>query len=164
MNHRHPKFKLVQRGVRIAVLCLAITQGMTDSIGLRRLASIEIRPQRLYCSTMALQKFQSLFCQRFDCSPSDYEKRALRKLLYPHARILVPVIRTLRPKFSDEDLKFVRYLGEAEDFQEAAGNVADFREVNRVSHSFLRKRCKLRVSGRKAGELVRKLFLTGSST
>ena len=108
-------------------------------------------------------KFQAIFCERFACPPSDYERRALGMLLYAHARILVPVIRTLRSNFSEEDLKFVRYLGEAEDFQEAAGTVADFREINRVSRSFLRKRCKLRVSGRKAGELLRDLFITGKT-
>jgi hypothetical protein len=113
---------------------------------------------------MAVRKLQALFCQRFDCPPSDYESQALGKLLYPHARILVPVIRTLKPEFPEEDLTFVHYLGEAEDFQEAEGIVADFREVNRVSRSFFRKRCKLRVSGRKAGELVRELFLTGDNT
>jgi hypothetical protein len=67
----------------------------------------------------------------------------------------------MKPEFSEEDLKFIHYLGEAKDFQEAEGIVADFREVNRVSRSVLRKRCKLRVSGRKAGKLVRELFLTG---
>jgi len=113
---------------------------------------------------MSAQKFQALFCQQFDCSPSDYEKRALRKFLYPHARVLVPLIRKLKPGFFDEDLKFIRYLADAEDFQEAEGNVADFRHANRWNRGFLRSRCKLRVSGRKAGKVVRQLFLISSNT
>ena len=113
---------------------------------------------------MPAQKFQALFCQQFDCSPSEYEKLALREFLYPHARLLVPVIRTLRPSLLEEDLKFIRYLGEAEDFQEAEDNVATFRDANRGTRSFLRKRWKLRVSGRKAGKVARQLFLISCNT
>jgi hypothetical protein len=115
-------------------------------------------PVRLRLHPMSTANLQTLFCERFNCAPADYERRALGSLLYPHARILVPVIRTLRPSFAAEDLKFVRYLGEADDFQDAANQVADFREVNRTTRSFLRKRCRLRVSGRKAGQLVKELF------
>ena len=80
--------------------------------------------------------------------------------MYPHARLVVPLIRTLLPKFLEEDLKFIRYLGEAEDFQEAEATVSEFRGANQWTRSFCRNRFKLRVSGRKAGRLVRDLFMT----
>src|ERR1043166_5537121 len=107
---------------------------------------------------MAAQKFHVLFCQRFDCPPSKYEARALSKLLYSHARFVVPMIRKLSPDFSAEDLKFIRSLGEAEDFGEAEASVSEFRVANLWTRSFWRSRCRLRGSGAKAGKLVRQLF------
>ncbi len=108
---------------------------------------------------MADGKFQALFCERVGCDPSDYEKRAFRELLYPHARFFALLLLKVTPKYFADDLKLIRYLGEAEDFQEAAACVADFRDSNNSRRGFLRARCKLRVSGRKAGKLVRQIFI-----
>jgi hypothetical protein len=66
------------------------------------------------------------------------------------------------PSCWDEDLKFVRHLGDAEDFQEAEATLSEFRGANRWSRSFWRNRCRLRVSGRKAGKVIRDLFLTSN--
>jgi hypothetical protein len=114
-----------------------------------------------YRSRMAAQQFQVLFCQQFDCPPSEYEKRAFRALLYLHARPVAWMIRILSRGFFEEDLKFIRDLGEAEDFREAAETVADFRDKNSGWRGFWRKRLKLRVSGRKAAQLARQLFFRG---
>src|SRR5258708_38368380 len=67
---------------------------------------------------MPAWQFQILFCDRFECPPSEYEERALRELLYSHARLVVPIIRKMRPDFFNQDFKFIRYLGTADDFQE----------------------------------------------
>jgi len=107
---------------------------------------------------MAAQKFQALFCERFGCPPSQYERRALKALLYPHARLVVPLLSRLSRTFSQDDLKFIRHLGEAEDYQEAEATVSEFRGSNVWSRNFWRHRCRLRVSGRKAGRLVKRLF------
>ena len=107
---------------------------------------------------MAMQKFQALFCERYNCAPSQYERRALKALLYPHARLVVPLLCRLTRKFSHEDLKFIHHLGEAEDYQEAEATVSEFRGANVWSRGFWRHHCRLRVSGRKAGRLVKRLF------
>ena len=107
---------------------------------------------------MAAQQFQALVCQQFDCPPSAYQEWAFRELLYWHARPVASMISMLSRGFFEEDLKFVRYLGEAEDFREAAETVADFRDRNSGWRGFWRKRLKLRVSGRKAAQLARQLF------
>ena len=61
--------------------------------------------------------------------------------------------------FFEEDLSFVRYLGEVEDFREAAEVVADFRDRNSGWRGFCRNRLKLRVSGRKAAQMARQFFI-----
>ena len=106
------------------------------------------------------QHFRDLFCERFGVSQANYEKRALRALLFPHALLVVPLLCKVIPGCWVDDLKFVRHLGEAEDFQEAEATLSEFRGANRWSRNFWRNRCRLRVSGRKAGKLIRDLFLT----
>jgi hypothetical protein len=79
------------------------------------------------------------------------------ELLYPHARLLAPILRSFKPDFLSEDLKFIRFLGESEGFQEAQDCVADFRGTTRASRNILWRWCRIRVSGRKAGKLARRL-------
>jgi hypothetical protein len=107
---------------------------------------------------MSAHPFSVRFCQRFDCPQSQYEEQAFRELLHWQARPLVSIIRKLNPDYFDEDFKFIQYLGEATDFREAEVSVADFRSGGVGNLSFWRNRCKIRVSGRKAGRLVRQLF------
>ena len=108
--------------------------------------------------TMSQHEFETRFCRNFDCPQRQYEERAFKALLYWQARPLASIIRRLNPNYFSRDFKFIRYLGEAADFQEAEASVADFRDANVASPSFWRTRCKIRVSGRKAGRLVRLLF------
>jgi hypothetical protein len=85
---------------------------------------------------VASQPFQLLFCKRFHCPASKYEATAFRKCLYWHARLLVPVVRRLKPDFFAEDLKLIRYLGTATDVQEAAVDLLYFRDVNLGKRGF----------------------------
>jgi hypothetical protein len=102
--------------------------------------------------------FQTLFCERFKCTPSQYEQRAFRGFLYLHARLVAPFLRAIKPDFFAPDLKFIRRLGMASDMREATGDLLDFRDVNVGGSSFWRGGLKLRVSSRKAGKVARELF------
>ena len=107
---------------------------------------------------MASQQFQVLFCQRFKCPASEYEARAFRQCLYWHARLLAPVVRMLKPDFFAADFKFIRYLGEVTDLQEATVDLLNFRDMTLSKRGFWRTDLKIRVSGRKASRLARELF------
>ena len=107
---------------------------------------------------MATQQFQSLFSQRFRCSPSAYELRAFRKCLYWHAKLLAPVLRRLNPDFFAHDFRFIRHLGESTSLQEVTVDLLSFRNVNVGRPSFWRTGFRLRVSGRKASRLAHELF------
>jgi hypothetical protein len=107
---------------------------------------------------MAEQQMQTIFCERFNCAPSDYQEMALNKCFYLRARFLAPLIRRLMPKLFTEDLKFIMTLGTASDAWEAHKFVLAFHDTNRWNREFLRKRLKIRVSGRKAIELAHELF------
>ena len=102
----------------------------------------------------------SLFCQRFNCPPSEFEEQAFRKCLYWHARILAPLIRRLSPGFFTEDFTLIGYFGKAPGRRDAQNELAAFMEANRSHRSFARKHLLLRISARKAGELAGQLFET----
>jgi hypothetical protein len=106
---------------------------------------------------MARLPFKSLFCEKFGCSPAEYEEWAFRKCLFWHARLLAPVFRTINPDFFLEDFKFIRYVGESVGVREANLDVLNYNDANRGNPSFLRTGLKLRVSGRKASRLVHQL-------
>jgi len=116
-----------------------------------------------YYSSVVGARFRSLFCERSRCAPGDYEERAFTEFLYPHARLLAPVVRKLRPDFFDEDFQFIRGLASAKNGREANKEAINFQYAERARPSFLRSRLKIRVSGRKAIRSARDLFSDESS-
>jgi len=107
---------------------------------------------------MARLPFKSLFCERFRCSPEEYEEQAFRKILYWHARFLAPVVRIIKPDFFLEDFKFIRYLGDAMDVRQAKVDVLDFRDLDRKHWRLLHSGLWIRVSHRKARRLAFQVF------
>jgi hypothetical protein len=104
--------------------------------------------------------FQDLFCKRFACTPSQYQERVFRACLYRHARVIAPLLRPIKNRFFATDLKFIRYLGECTDLDEAVRCAADFQDANLGKRSSLRMRFRIRLSGRKAIALARRTFPT----
>ena len=102
--------------------------------------------------------FKSLFCQKLECPPDEYEERAFRKCLYRHGWILAPVVRLIKRDYFLEDFKFIRFLGASSGVREATVDVKNYNDVNRASGSLLRTDLKIRVSGRKANRLLYQLF------
>lgn len=64
----------------------------------------------------------------------------------------------MRPRLFADDLKFIRDLGDATDLTEAKASVEEFQDINFARRGFLRRRLKIRVSGRKAMRLARELL------
>jgi hypothetical protein len=106
----------------------------------------------------ATRDLKSLFCERFKCPPSEYEKRALRKCLYLHARIIGPLLRWLNPRCFERDRVFIDGFGKAEDWQAVMEEIAALRYQDAFKPQFTRKTLRLRVSGGKAAKLANKLF------
>jgi hypothetical protein len=75
--------------------------------------------------------FKYLFCQRFGCSPEDFEERAFQEFLYGHARLFAPVLRAVKPDFFLEEFEFIRYLGDAVDERQVKADVLDFKNLDR---------------------------------
>ena len=103
---------------------------------------------------------RSLFCERFKCPASEFEKRALRKCLYLHAGIIAPLLRWLNLGCFERDLVFIDYFGKAKNWQEVTAEVAALHYQDRTKPRFARNELRLRVSGQKANKLAAKLFPT----
>ena len=107
---------------------------------------------------MAKREMRSLFCERFDCPPAEYEERAFKRCLYWHARLVTPVVRKVCPRFFAEDLKFIQELGLTSDWRAARSEVLAFQDENRATGGLWRNRLRLRVSGRKASAMAERLL------
>src|ERR1700689_4777235 len=103
---------------------------------------------------------RSLFCERFNCPPSEYEERALQKCLYLHARIIAPLLRRLNPGCFERDLVFIDYFGKAKNWREVTTEVDSLHYQDLTKPRFARSALRLRVSGRSANKLAFKLFPT----
>lgn len=111
-----------------------------------------------YTASMVLREFKVLFCERYRCSPAEFEERAFRQLLYWHARMLAPLVRKISPEFFEEDFRFIGYLGGTTGLREAKANAADFKDTNLAKASFWRTGLRIRVSGMKAIKLAHQLL------
>jgi hypothetical protein len=98
------------------------------------------------------------FCGHFQCPESDYERRALSRCLYFHARLLSPFFRLLNPSFFDEDRKLIHYLGDVTVSRDAMREVLTFQDSNLAHPTFMRTYLRVRASGRKAKKLAETLF------
>jgi hypothetical protein len=107
---------------------------------------------------MPRPELRVLFCERFKCSPEEYEELAFRKCLPWYARAFAPVLRVLNRDFFAEDFKFIRYLGTATGGREVNSEVLSFQDANRSRGGLLRMGLHMRASGRKAAALAQDLF------
>ena len=89
---------------------------------------------------------------------SSYEKRAFKRCLYSHARLVAPLIRVIRPRFFARDLGFVVDLGAATDVAAARSAASHFHDKSDYGRGFLSHGLRIRVSGRKAIRLAHRLF------
>jgi hypothetical protein len=110
------------------------------------------------------KNFKSLFCERFNCPPSEYEEQVFRRVLYLHARLLAPLLGILTPTHFAEDFQFIGNLGGAASLIEIDAEVACHKRMYKVrSPVFLRRGLKLRVSGGKVTSLPRQLLAVTKS-
>ncbi|MGP8198381.1 MAG: hypothetical protein ACLQU4_02630 [Limisphaerales bacterium] len=101
---------------------------------------------------------RTLFCEQHGCSLSEFDKLAFQKCLYPHARLMAPLLRRIKSDYFERDLLFAHYFGNAKDLQEATAEIAALRYEDHIQPRFARNALRLRVSGRKANDLALKFF------
>lgn len=107
---------------------------------------------------MSGPQLKARFSRQFRCSESDYERRALRRCLYWHARLLAPLLMLINPSIFDLDRRLIHYLGEVTERRDAMREVLSFQDTNMAKPTFARRWLRGRASGRKAKALAEQLF------
>jgi hypothetical protein len=101
---------------------------------------------------------RSLFCERLNCPPSEFEKRVFRKCLYFHARLTAPLLRWLDPGWFERDLLFIRDFGNAKNRQQVTAELDAFHYREHLLPRYARVSLRLRVSVRKANKLALEFY------
>jgi hypothetical protein len=104
------------------------------------------------------REFRSLYCERFTCAPADFEKRVFQNCLYPHARMIAPLLRLLNPAVFERDYLFIQSLGNAKGWKDVKSELVALRYEDCFYPRFLRNALRLRISRRKAKQLAARLF------
>jgi hypothetical protein len=102
--------------------------------------------------------FKKMFCQRFKCSPEDYESRLFWGTLHRHAFPVAGLLSRMDPEFFREDEDLIRELAAAASHKEVIAELNRFFGRNVRDRNWLRKWFSLRISGKRVLKLSRKVF------
>jgi hypothetical protein len=101
---------------------------------------------------------RSVFCERYKCRPSEFEKRAFRKCLYFPAKMMAPLLLLFDQDWFERDLVFIRHLGNAKDWQQVMAELDAYHFREHLHPGYARTKLRLRVSARKANRMAFDLF------
>lgn len=104
--------------------------------------------------------FREKFCAHFQCQDAEYEWMAIRKLLHRRAFPIALLLSKLKPDLFETDIMLVRQIGRVQDVTSLVSEASDLRSDYERSDDFgfLRSRLKIRLSGRRALQVGRKIW------
>lgn len=106
---------------------------------------------------MSQIRFQQLYCDQHQLSPEQFSKHLRNRALYPHARILTPVLTLFNSDYLAADNDFVEDVAQLCRYNDFFGS--SFQYIHHpVNRGFLRRRCRLRISTERMRQIVRKTF------
>lgn len=106
---------------------------------------------------MTEKTFAELYCEKHRLEKKDYEQAILSRSLYPHARVLAPLVRILGPDHFAADLDFVRSVGRLRRFREFFYEAEEFAH-HPANRGFWRLTANIRVSSRALRRIVRSIL------
>jgi hypothetical protein len=98
--------------------------------------------------------FREEFCQHEKCPPVAFERRVFWRCLHRRSLPLAALVYTLYPAFFEPDLRAIQQLAVTRSFEEFAREVDSLRSDNQRHGGFLRRKLRLRISGRRLMRLV----------
>jgi hypothetical protein len=104
-----------------------------------------------HLTAMSQPNFAEVFCARYAMEPAAFERSVLRRVLYPHARLLAPLCRFFNPDFFAADLDFIHAVSGVCQGHHFSVDAMDFSD-HPANQGFWRRTLRVRVS-------VRRLFI-----
>ncbi len=98
--------------------------------------------------------FADLYCERHGLNPDDYVRTVVRETLYPHARLLAPLVRFLWSRHFSADIEFVQSVGMLRRYREYAVESEEYAH-HPENRGFWRATLNVRISSRRLRRLVR---------
>lgn len=103
---------------------------------------------------MTDKTFAELYCEKHGLKPEEYDSVVLARALYPHARLLAPLARFIRPEYFAADIDFVRSVARLRRFREFFYEAEEFAH-HPANRGFMRLTANLRISSRTLRRMVR---------
>jgi hypothetical protein len=97
--------------------------------------------------------FKQRFCACCEVAPERYSRVVFAQALYPHARLLRPLIECLAPEFFAADREFVGDVGRLRRRRDFGGVADEFHKAG-DNFRFLRRRLRLRASAARMKNLL----------
>ena len=97
--------------------------------------------------------FAELHCRRYNLPRERYARDMLSRCLYPHARLLAPLVAMIDPDYFDPDTDFLNGVGDIRRVGELREEFSAFAR-HPENRGFLRHSLRLRVSGLKLRTIV----------
>lgn len=105
---------------------------------------------------------RELFCAQTKCTPAQFEGRVFWHCLYPHARVMAPLLLLLQRDFFSADRSLISRIADAQTMTFVREEVRDyFWDSN--NRGWLRRTANIRVSGQRVKDLARRFLPEGSS-
>lgn len=105
-----------------------------------------------------MTSLKSAYCQKYDCSPDQFEEKVFRKCLYPQARLVASFIRLFSHRFFFYDFELLNSVGEASTLSEIVADIGAFRCNPRWQGGVLRRTLRIRISGKRLIALAKGLL------
>ena len=103
---------------------------------------------------MTEKTFAELFCEKHGLDAEQYERVVMRRALYPHARIVAPLVALLWPQHFAADVDFVRSVARLRRYREFFFESEEFAH-HPANRGFWRLAAHIRISSRKLRRMVR---------
>ena len=109
-----------------------------------------------------MKTFETIFCERHDCSSEVFATKVFRKCLYRRAAVLAPLIGLLNPRYFMPERHLVDRLRRVEKMNQVWEELREYFTDPR-SAGWFRRRLGFRISGRRLIALARE-YLPSSGT
>ncbi|MFI5356170.1 MAG: hypothetical protein ACHQ4G_02420 [Opitutales bacterium] len=103
---------------------------------------------------MKAPTFAERYCTKNAIPASEFERHLLRRVLYPHARLLAPILLVLHSEYLAADHDFIRGVERLTLYHEFFSASVDYVH-HPANRGFLRRQCKIRISSDRLRRIVR---------
>ncbi|HOX02559.1 MAG TPA: hypothetical protein P5555_08615 [Candidatus Paceibacterota bacterium] len=105
-----------------------------------------------------MKTFREAFCDYYACPPKRFARKVFWIALPGYVRPLAAIVCLFHRRFFRRDFEAIEILGDTRDTDDFTNETESLYDLSRFEQYFLRRRLKLRMSGRKLQALRRRVY------